>query len=655
MANRYWIGDGGDWDSTAHWSLTSGGAGGEAAPTSSDDVFFDANSFTTTGQTVAIPFGGASAKSLNFTGTTNAPTLDLTFILHVYGNVVLIAGISITGSYGLMIHAACSLTSNGNTGLSEIGISTGGSLALQDDLTVGYIYPYDEGTLVLDTNGHTLNIVGLEGGGSATTADAVILDGSTINISGTGSVFGFYGNATISAIGTTINIDADGSLVMDDYNETGEVNSISGSAGSKCTIAANASATLSGIANTTFTNVTVTGQTLLAPTASGNTDGGGNTGILFYNSYTESSIESLALSDGSSASIGLYESILDLLFVYEELTWAWKVTNNESLVLTDTISNVLGLLISDWLTLIDTETNNWNGQDIISDTLNLYDISQGAKNYADTISESLVATDTGLYALTVTVLEYLGFTDLATAMKSVASSVSESLTLTDSAERGFALAIAEALTVVDASSVVTTFLGAISEPLSLVDTVSPIKKVYPTVSESLTFTETVTSKGTLYNAVYDTLAMNVTVELNGEVYECYVLNTPKFLPSMYSGFNFNSYCVFENRAFGANDTGIFELTGTTDAGTTIRTGAILSETDFGAANQKRFRKGYLGISGSSPVMVFETEDGARQAYNIDTKGRVTASHDLKGKKWKLSIADFDELSTIKLIPIILSK
>lgn len=39
MANRYWLGVNGNWDDTANWSTTRGGAGGSAEPTGSDDVF----------------------------------------------------------------------------------------------------------------------------------------------------------------------------------------------------------------------------------------------------------------------------------------------------------------------------------------------------------------------------------------------------------------------------------------------------------------------------------------------------------------------------------------------------------------------------------------------------------------------------------------
>jgi hypothetical protein len=42
MASRYWVGGTGTWDQTAHWSATSGGAGGASVPTLSDDVIFNA-------------------------------------------------------------------------------------------------------------------------------------------------------------------------------------------------------------------------------------------------------------------------------------------------------------------------------------------------------------------------------------------------------------------------------------------------------------------------------------------------------------------------------------------------------------------------------------------------------------------------------------
>jgi hypothetical protein len=347
--------------------------------------------------------------------------------------------------------------------------------------------------------------------------------------------------------------------------------------------------------------------------------------------------------------------INDLMFIYDTSANGWAVTNTEDLTLTDTQAISLGIAISDWLTLIDTQTNNWNGKEIFTDRLNLYDIVGFGKVIADTLTESLVITDVATYKLVVGILEHLGFTDLATALKTMAESMSESLVLADADTQALSFTLTEALSAVDTVSVLATFLKSISESLAIADTISNIKRIYGTINDPLVLAETVSVQGNLFTAVYDTIAMNVLIELADDVYECYVLNTPSFMPSMYSGFDFNSYAVFENRAFGANATGIYELTGTTDAGANISTGVIMSQTDFGSPNQKRFRRGYVGISGTNPVMVLETEDGSREAYAIDTNGKFVASHDLKGKKWKLSVADFDELDCIKLIPVILTK
>ena len=54
LGNRtlYWVGGAGDWGDPAHWSLSSGGLGGQCVPTLRDDVIFDLNSFTAQGQEV---------------------------------------------------------------------------------------------------------------------------------------------------------------------------------------------------------------------------------------------------------------------------------------------------------------------------------------------------------------------------------------------------------------------------------------------------------------------------------------------------------------------------------------------------------------------------------------------------------------------------
>jgi len=68
MADRYWVGGAGTWDtsSTTHWSASSGGASGASAPTSADNVFFDSASNSSS---YAVTLGS------NFVGTASASTI----------------------------------------------------------------------------------------------------------------------------------------------------------------------------------------------------------------------------------------------------------------------------------------------------------------------------------------------------------------------------------------------------------------------------------------------------------------------------------------------------------------------------------------------------------------------------------------------------
>lgn len=51
----YWVGGSGNWSDVSHWATSSGGTTFQTQPpTASDDVYFDANSFTTAGQAVTI-------------------------------------------------------------------------------------------------------------------------------------------------------------------------------------------------------------------------------------------------------------------------------------------------------------------------------------------------------------------------------------------------------------------------------------------------------------------------------------------------------------------------------------------------------------------------------------------------------------------------
>ena len=421
--------------------------------------------------------------------------------------------------------------------------------------------------------------------------------------------------------------------------------------------------------------------------------------------------ESLAIADITTPAWA--KSITETLFIYDESIPSWLKFVNESLVLTDSQMVILGILISDWIKLMDSQTNNWYGTEVVpTELLNLYDLSKysflktiaeslgiadaihaylclqipdvltikdaetnnwhgtevvptellrlydlpaGTKVINRSIAEALNMADTSAIQWVIRVLEYLRFTDLLTAIGTFNHSAADSLGLTDEASRAFDQLIAETLSIIDLSAIITTFTPSIAESLGLADTSTPARSVGKVISDAIGLADSVGSNLHGYAIVQDAIALNVTVEMNGDVYECYVLNTPKFLPSVYSGFDFNSYCTFEGKAYGANSVGIYELGGETDAGAAINTGVVLSQTTFGIPNQKKLRRAWLGVTGTTPTLVLEVEDGTRKAYTIDSYGEVGSDREVRGKTWKLSVINFDELDFIKILPVALAR
>jgi hypothetical protein len=68
MADRYWVGGSGSWNSTTKWSATSGGSSGASVPTAADNAIFNANSIAGgTAHYVVTVTDNATCNNLTFT------------------------------------------------------------------------------------------------------------------------------------------------------------------------------------------------------------------------------------------------------------------------------------------------------------------------------------------------------------------------------------------------------------------------------------------------------------------------------------------------------------------------------------------------------------------------------------------------------------
>ncbi|MDP4712299.1 MAG: gliding motility-associated C-terminal domain-containing protein [Saprospiraceae bacterium] len=159
----YWVGGSGMWHETEHWSLTSGGPGGECAPTPVDNVFFDENSFSEPNQRVGLDVSLQYCKNMTW-GNLGKPAVFWGHNLHVFG--------SITTSPDVKIDwwSFLALRSEENNNYIKIGaagridvveVIGGGSFLLQDSLDVRY---FTQRNGVFHSNGYGVELDYFTGG-----------------------------------------------------------------------------------------------------------------------------------------------------------------------------------------------------------------------------------------------------------------------------------------------------------------------------------------------------------------------------------------------------------------------------------------------------------------------------------------------------------
>lgn len=163
--DRYWVGGTASWNGTAllKWSTTSGGIGGAAEPTATDNVCFDSGSGNVT---VTVATSNRPALNIKFDGDGTSTKFVGTFAgsqgLQVSGSVTLASGITWThtGTFNFISTSAQTLTSNGLAITSPINLNgTGSTVTLQDALNTTGRLTVTDGTF--DANNKVVAVGGV--------------------------------------------------------------------------------------------------------------------------------------------------------------------------------------------------------------------------------------------------------------------------------------------------------------------------------------------------------------------------------------------------------------------------------------------------------------------------------------------------------------
>jgi len=219
MANRYWVGGSGTWNtvSTTNWSTTSGGAGGASVPGEFDSVFFDRTgpyTVTLTGNlfcndiTVSVgvvtfangtsPFLGVYGSMTLLAGTVWSTTAEVSFRASTSGKTITTNGVSISGKVGFASSSGSwTLGSALNARQVTLGSGTVNTSASNYAVTIGVDgFSQSSGTLTLNASTVTCS------GGWSVSGGTFNAGTSTINLSA--SFITFYGGGkTYSTVSFT--------------------------------------------------------------------------------------------------------------------------------------------------------------------------------------------------------------------------------------------------------------------------------------------------------------------------------------------------------------------------------------------------------------------------------------------------------------------
>ncbi len=207
---RYWVGNGGSWNTTTHWSTSDGGSSGASVPLPQDTVLFTANSITAGSQTITAHASGL-CKLLDFSNVLNSPIFaSNTFA--ILGNFILKSGMTTSGSSSIymMSNTSQTITNNGVTIAFPLRNSSV-SCTLADALTSTSTFTLFEGTF--STGNFAASSTTLVYSGSVTRT--LTLGSSTWTLTGTGTVL-----SASTTTGLTFNSNTSTIKITDSSNTT---------------------------------------------------------------------------------------------------------------------------------------------------------------------------------------------------------------------------------------------------------------------------------------------------------------------------------------------------------------------------------------------------------------------------------------------------
>lgn len=222
--------------------------------------------------------------------------------------------------------------------------------------------------------------------------------------------------------------------------------------------------------------------------------------------------------------------------------------------------------------------------------------------------------------------------------------------------------IAESIEAQDTLIDLLTHIGVILDDVTANDALSNYVAFFTLVEDDFTGSDTLSNTATLNEYLSEGWVVTTSYYNNGQTYTGWVMNPENYALSNYSNFSFNSVTNFNYTTLLANGSGLYEMGGTTDAGSYINSKMKTAAMNFGTSNQKQVPEVLLGVNNTGKVILVVTTDGqltstyqlnAPSAY-LDTQ-RIKIGKGIHGRYWQFELhtlenSEFD-LDTFEFFPI----
>lgn len=245
--------------------------------------------------------------------------------------------------------------------------------------------------------------------------------------------------------------------------------------------------------------------------------------------------------------------------------------------------------------------------------------------------------------------------------------------------------LAEALTVlasvdsVDSGVTVTDVLEALAEigqqiieSLQVTDVVAPFLRLAVFGTDSLSLQSAIETVFSLNFTATETLAFVGSLGLGDESssgFTTWVVHPEIPAATTYNNFTFNSFATIGSRVFAANASGLYELTGDTDAGANIEAAVRTGLMELGATLLKQVTRAYLGYTSDGRLVLKTiTTDGGEKTerwYELEEtagaprEARVKFGKGVKARYWQFEVRNADganfHIDQLQLLPLALSR